>query len=123
MPAQMSLATDVPSGAVAAACSWYVIQRNAPGAISAIAFIVTPVSPRVGFTVAVPVLVSAMDQSPFRRSRGRNGRARGAEDLYGRLPRIHALRTTRRGARGAGAAPKSGMRPRSRRQSPANENA
>ena len=50
MPAHMSLATELPSGAVAAACSWYVIHRNAPGAISAIALTVTPVRPSVAFT-------------------------------------------------------------------------
>src|SRR5438094_836459 len=33
MPAHMSLATELPSGAVAAACSWYVIHSNAPGAL------------------------------------------------------------------------------------------
>jgi hypothetical protein len=36
----------------AAACPAYVSQRNAPGAISAIAFIVNPVKPRVGFISA-----------------------------------------------------------------------
>src|SRR5690349_11299430 len=65
IPAQMSAATELPSGAVAAACSWYVIQRNAPGAISAIAFTVTPVSPSVGLTV----VCSAMG-SPFVRAEG-----------------------------------------------------
>src|SRR5690349_17758145 len=59
MPNQMSDATELPSGAVAAAWSWNVVQRNAPGAISAIAFIVAPVNPSVGFT-PVPVVSCAM---------------------------------------------------------------
>jgi hypothetical protein len=41
------------SGAVeppfCAACSWNVVQRNAPGAISAIAFTVIPVRVRLRF--------------------------------------------------------------------------
>ena len=46
MPAHMD-------GAVAPAVPWAtkVSQRNAPGAMSAIAFIVKPVNPRVGFIV------------------------------------------------------------------------
>src|SRR5690242_15537451 len=50
IPAQMSLATDAPLGAVAAAWSWNVIHRNAPGAMSAMAFTVAPVRPSDGFT-------------------------------------------------------------------------
>src|SRR5262245_32564773 len=53
----MSPATELPSGAVAAAWSWYVVHKNAPGAISAIAFMVAPVSPSVAFTSPVPLLV------------------------------------------------------------------
>jgi hypothetical protein len=54
----MSLATELPSGAVAAACSWYVVHKNAPGAIRAIAFMVAPVSPSVALTSPVPLLVA-----------------------------------------------------------------
>jgi hypothetical protein len=64
IPAHMSFATELPSGAVAAACSWNVIHRNAPGAISAMAFIVTPVSPSVGLTPAVPPPVCSWAMRP-----------------------------------------------------------
>lgn len=38
-------------GAPYSACSWKVSQRKAPGAISAIALIVSPVKPRVALEV------------------------------------------------------------------------
>src|SRR5262249_9382745 len=66
MPDQMSAATDDPSGAVAAAWSWNVVHRNAPGAISAIAFIVTPVRPSVAFTPLSVDVFSAMVAVPPR---------------------------------------------------------
>ena len=47
-PSHMLLA---PVGAPYKDCSWKVSQRNAPGAISAIALIVRPVRPNVGFIV------------------------------------------------------------------------
>src|SRR5262245_53003077 len=84
MPAQMSDATELPSGAVAAAWSWYVVQRNAPGAISAIAFIVAPVSPSVGFT-PVAVVSSAMGCTSWVQP--------GATDM----PRHHAEKVNRNG--------------------------
>src|ERR1700682_389504 len=49
MPGHMSRAvTAVPPGTVCAAWIWSVIHKNAPGAIRAMAFTVTPVRPRVG---------------------------------------------------------------------------
>src|SRR5713101_3129767 len=56
IPAHVSLPTDAPLGA-AAAWSWNVVHRNAPGAISAMAFIVAPVSPRDGLTLGGSVAV------------------------------------------------------------------
>src|SRR5581483_3707945 len=56
----MSAATELPSGAVAAAWSWKVIQRNAPGAINAIALTVTPVRPSVGFTSGAVAVARAI---------------------------------------------------------------
>src|SRR5262245_17907595 len=73
MPDQMSAATDDPSGAVAAAWSWNVVQRNAPGAISAIAFMVTPVRPHVAFTPLSVDVVSAMVAVPPRDLRTATG--------------------------------------------------
>src|SRR5579872_3378484 len=57
------------AGAVApaAACPAKVSQRNAPGAISAIAFIVNPVKPNVGFISAG---ASAINFSPWNLNRG-----------------------------------------------------
>ena len=46
---------DIPEGKEYPAWTTKVIQRNAPGAISAIALTVTPVSPRVGFIVGSEV--------------------------------------------------------------------
>jgi hypothetical protein len=58
MPGQISAATEAPLGAVAAACNWYVIHKKAPGAMSAMAFMLAPIKPRVGFTLGT--LRSAM---------------------------------------------------------------
>src|SRR5579872_46173 len=57
------------AGAVApaAACPAKVSQRNAPGAINAIAFIVNPVKPNVGFISAG---ASAINFSPWNLNRG-----------------------------------------------------
>src|SRR5439155_951022 len=53
-----------------------VIQRNAPGAISAIAFTVTPVSPSVGLTVACSGMFSPLP-------RGRESNAHAIEPATG----------------------------------------
>jgi hypothetical protein len=50
-PAKIPAHIDIPEGKEYPAWTTKVIQRNAPGAISAIALTVTPVSPRVGFIV------------------------------------------------------------------------
>src|SRR5262245_13119528 len=72
---------------------------------------VTPVRPRVGFTVAASVLVSAMDQSPFRGGDDATVVPMGQRDSYDRPLRILAVGSTRRGAQGAGGAEKAGNRP------------
>ncbi len=51
--------------APAAACLANVSHRNAPGAISAMAFMVSPVRPRVGFMVTVSsAMVCSFSLSP-----------------------------------------------------------
>jgi hypothetical protein len=59
----MSVATEAPLGAVAAACNWYVIHKNAPGAMSAMAFILAPSNPKVGLMLGM--LRSVMILSSF----------------------------------------------------------
>src|ERR1022692_1565162 len=76
MPAHMD-------GAVAPAVPWAtkVSQRKAPGAMSAMAFIVRPVRPRVGFIVgsalsAIDCLLKVFQESP---SRSLSVRVRGSQ--------------------------------------------
>src|SRR5579859_2524613 len=60
MPGHMSRAVEaVPPGTVWAAWTWSVIHRNAPGAINAMAFTVTPVRPSVGRSPVLLAEVSA----------------------------------------------------------------
>jgi len=70
----MSAAVDVVPRE-SADCAWKVVQRNAPGAISAIAFTVTPVSVKLRLispllvaavsAIAVSSLVGGADAPPF----------------------------------------------------------
>jgi len=66
----MSAAVDVVPRE-SADCAWKVVQRNAPGAISAIAFTVTPVS--VKLRLISPLLVAAVSAIAVLLSRRRSG--------------------------------------------------
>ena len=48
-PVHMSGAVETPEGSTCAACNWKVSQRNAPGAINAMALMVNPERLRVFF--------------------------------------------------------------------------
>jgi hypothetical protein len=67
MPNHMALPA---TGAPYSDCIWNVSHKNAPGAMSAIALIVSPVSPSVAFVVGPDAVegpvFSAMATNPFR---------------------------------------------------------
>src|ERR1035437_2261934 len=84
-PVHMSGAVEAPP-ALCAACIWNVVHRNAPGAISAIAFTVMPVRVSVRFICPPCAVSAAMRFTSFRVHLERYTRTASTSPLRGGAP-------------------------------------